>query len=62
MKESFGSTQSKVGWYKEVPDLVGVSYVNKSSFPLIFREYLYLLLCGLDGCYIIFIIMVVCWL
>jgi len=31
MKGRFGSTQSMVGWYVEVPNLVGFSYVNKSS-------------------------------
>jgi len=46
----------------EVLDLVGFSYVNKSSFPLVFHEYLYLLLFGFYNCSIMDIILVICWL
>ena len=62
LKEIFGSAQSMVEWYMEAPDLVGFRYVNTSYFPLIFHQYLYLLLCGFDGCSIIFIILVMCYL
>jgi len=36
------------------------AYVNKSSFPLLFHEYLNFLLSGVDGCSIMVIIMVIC--
>ena len=51
-----------LGWYVEVPDLVVFAYINKSSFPLVFYEYLHLLLCGFDGFYIIASILVICLL
>jgi len=35
LKEIFGSDQSMVGWYVEVPSLVGFACVNTSSFPLV---------------------------
>jgi len=38
------------------------SCVNKSYFPVVFHEYLYLLLCVFDGCYITIINLVICWL
>ena len=59
LKEIFGSSQFMVRLYVEVPDLVGFAYVHKISFPCVFHEYLYLLLCGFDGCSIIDIIMVI---
>lgn len=62
LKEIFGSIQSMVGWYVEVPIWMDFAYVNKSSFPLVFHEYLNLLLCGFDACSIIIIILVACWL
>jgi len=36
LKKIFGSSQSMVGWYVAVPNLVGFAYVNKIYFPLVF--------------------------
>ena len=62
LKERLGSAQSMVEWYMEVLELVGFSYVNNSSFPLVIYEYLFLLLCVFYGYPIIFISMVICFL
>ena len=40
LKEKFGSTQSMVGWYVEIPDLVGIYYVNKSYSSIMIHVYL----------------------
>jgi len=42
------------------PNLVGFCICNKSYLPLVFHEYLYLLLCGLDGYSVNVTILVIC--
>jgi len=32
LKEIFGSAQSMVKWFMEVPDLLAYAYINKNSF------------------------------
>ena len=40
MKEIFGSALSMVGWYMEVPILVGILILIRTIFPILIYEYL----------------------
>ena len=49
-EEKFGSAMSMVGWFMEVPWLVGLCIINMTLFLLFISRVLYWFICGLYGC------------